>query len=142
MKNIMKRAWEIRREAAQNHGCKVSEINMSECLKMAWAETKGEKKMVRIELENIGSNKSWVAEITGKDAKYGLKREFLDGVRDYSRANSVKSRGVYTEFELEEGKIYEISERCSWKRTERYFVKIENGKKVEIKKDEVMNEVK
>lgn len=44
-KNIMKRAWEIRRKAAQNHGCKVSEINMSECLKMAWAESKGENKM-------------------------------------------------------------------------------------------------
>ena len=48
-KNIMKRAWEIRREAAKNHGCKVSEILMSDCLKMAWHEAKNPKKEVKME---------------------------------------------------------------------------------------------
>ena len=41
----MKRAHEIRRNAATKFNCKVSEIIFSECLKMAWSETKGEGKM-------------------------------------------------------------------------------------------------
>lgn len=47
-KQIMKRAWEIRRAAAQNHGCSIMEIEMSECLKMAWSESKGATKMEKI----------------------------------------------------------------------------------------------
>ena len=39
----MRRAWEIRREAAAKFNCRVTEISMSECLKMAWAEIKKEK---------------------------------------------------------------------------------------------------
>lgn len=38
--NAMKRAHEIRRNAAAKFNCKVSEISMSECLKMAWTEVK------------------------------------------------------------------------------------------------------
>ena len=34
MKNVMKRAWEIRRNVANELGVKVSEVSMSECLKM------------------------------------------------------------------------------------------------------------
>jgi hypothetical protein len=37
MKNTMKRAHEIRREAAKRWNCKVSEIIFSICLKMVWA---------------------------------------------------------------------------------------------------------
>lgn len=44
-KQIMKRAWELRKSAATEYGCKISEIEMSECLREAWAEAKGEKKM-------------------------------------------------------------------------------------------------
>lgn len=35
--NAMKRAWEIRKEAAKRWNCTVSEIVFSECLKMAYA---------------------------------------------------------------------------------------------------------
>ena len=45
MKNTMKRAHEIRKAAATKWNCKVSEIIFSECLKMAWTETEGERKM-------------------------------------------------------------------------------------------------
>ncbi len=41
----MKRAWEIRKEAAVKFECKVMGIDFSCCLKMAWAEIKGEVKM-------------------------------------------------------------------------------------------------
>jgi len=41
----MKRAWEIRKEAASRLECKVMDIHFGTCLKMAWAEIKGEVRM-------------------------------------------------------------------------------------------------
>ena len=41
LSEIMNRAWSIRRAAAADMGCKVSEVVMGECLKMAWAEAEG-----------------------------------------------------------------------------------------------------
>lgn len=41
LKAIMSRAWAIRKAAAAEIGCRVSEVIMSECLKMAWAEAEG-----------------------------------------------------------------------------------------------------
>ena len=41
----MKRAWEIRKEAAKKWNCKVSEIVFPICLKMAWAEKMENTKM-------------------------------------------------------------------------------------------------
>ncbi len=38
---IMRRAWSIRKSAAADMGCKVSEVLWGECLKMAWAEAEG-----------------------------------------------------------------------------------------------------
>lgn len=38
--NTMKRAWEIRRNVAKELNVKVSLVSMSECLKMAWAESR------------------------------------------------------------------------------------------------------
>jgi hypothetical protein len=65
-----------------------------------------ERKMVAITLEHIGgSRSSWVAEIKGSDPRYGLAREFLRGIRDYSRANSVRTRGVFETYELLEGRV-------------------------------------
>ena len=39
-KNIMKKAWDIRRAAAEKYNCKVADIFFSACLKQAWAEAK------------------------------------------------------------------------------------------------------
>lgn len=39
-KKVMTRAWQIRKAAAQECGCKVSEIIFSECLRMAWSQAK------------------------------------------------------------------------------------------------------
>lgn len=41
MGEIMTRAWAIRKAAAADMGCKVSEVLMGECLKIAWAEAEG-----------------------------------------------------------------------------------------------------
>lgn len=38
---IMKRAWDIRKTAATGMKCRISEVIMGECLKIAWAEAEG-----------------------------------------------------------------------------------------------------
>lgn len=45
--DVMKRAWEIRRIAASNIGCKVSEVSMSECMKIAWEEEREGRNLYR-----------------------------------------------------------------------------------------------
>ncbi len=84
-------------------------------------------------------NRAWVCRIDGLDEKFGLKRVFLrPASTDYSKSNSVGSRGVYLNFLLEYNKIYEVSSPDSWKSTSRYFIKVTEDGKNEIKKDEVI----
>lgn len=64
---------------------------------------------------------SWVAEITGPDEKYGLARSFLRCKMDYSQANSKGSRGIFAEYILSQGKVYEVKSQESWGRSIRYF---------------------
>ena len=81
-------------------------------------------------------NRAWVAII--KDHYKGkFLREFPKGYKDYSEANSVGSRGIYKYYYLEEGNIYEVSEPKSWKRTDRYFCRIEDGQEIRMTEDEV-----
>jgi hypothetical protein len=88
--------------------------------------------------EMMGRDKTrpWVARIIGLDAKYGFEREFQRGQKDYSRANSIGSRGVYEYFALSDG-LYEIHERLTWKHTRRYFICVEDAESVEISREEV-----
>ena len=98
--------------------------------------TKGRRKgisQMTITIENIGDSKAWVAEITGTDPKFGLKREFCNGIRNYSKANSKGTRGIETTYELTAGKIYEINEPQSWKNTNRRIVYVAaNDKRYKI----------
>jgi hypothetical protein len=88
--------------------------------------------------EMMGRDKArpWVARIVGFDKKYGFKREFQRGQRDYSKANSIGSRGVYEYFALKPG-IYEVHERLTWKRTRRYFCRVQEAEIIEINREEV-----
>lgn len=79
----------------------------------------------------------WVAQITGLCDKYGLKREFIRGQRDYTLANSVGSRGVFCYYPLDPG-VYEVNERLTWKKVRRYFIKVENTQVIEITKEEAL----
>lgn len=106
-----------------------------------------------IELEHIGdvpprfrpwlaqvirhTNTAWVAQITGLDARYGLARRFIRPLTDFSRANSVGSRGVYGYYILDDG-IYEVNRRLSWRNCRRYFVRAQDGQVAEISREEVM----
>lgn len=87
----------------------------------------------------LGRNTSrpWVARLTGLDPKYGFAREFLSGQKDYSLANSVGSRGVFVYYPLKPG-VYEVNERLTWKKTRRYFIRVEDAQIEEITKDEVL----
>jgi hypothetical protein len=74
--------------------------------------------------EQIGGNKPWVAKIIGTDPKWGLKREFCQGIKDYSGSNSVGTRGIKTVWLISEPGIYEYNLPQSWKSTDRNFVEI------------------
>lgn len=41
VRDIINRAWDIRKAAAAEIGCKVGEVVMGECLRLAWAEAEG-----------------------------------------------------------------------------------------------------
>jgi hypothetical protein len=82
----------------------------------------------------------WVAEITGKYPSGKLKRSFVRSKRDYSRANSKGSRGVYLWFILESDKLYEVHARTSWARSTDYFCAITTSGDVYTLSDEEVSE--
>lgn len=69
--------------------------------------------------------RAWVARVKGMRDKW-VDREFVQGQKDYTKANSVGSRGVELHFFLTDG-LYEISSPVSWAKTDRYFAYIEDG---------------
>lgn len=71
----------------------------------------------------LGKQKSWVAQITGLDPRWGFARTFLYGQKDYSSASGTGNRGIYLYYFLEPG-YYEINERVSWKNSRRYFAEV------------------
>lgn len=54
--------------------------------------------------------KPWVAEITGLDAKYELRRAFVRSAYDYTNAAKSSWNGIEARFILESGRYYEVSE--------------------------------
>lgn len=69
---------------------------------------------------------SWVAEITGPDEKYRLARNFLKPKLDYSHSNGVGSRGIFAEFILTSGAVYEVKSQVTWQRVERYYCYVDD----------------
>ncbi len=96
-------------------------------------------------LEAIGDNlrefgmpaRNWVARIFGSDGRGGWARVFVSGARDHSTANSIGSRGILVTYFLEEGPLYEVSAPQTWKSTERYFVRIIDGRPQRLTREEV-----
>lgn len=86
---------------------------------------------------------TWCAEITGFDTKYKYQRRFVRGKKDYSTANGNGSRGIYYEWIMDSGHIYEVKEQTSWSKTIRYFCTVsENGNVIKLSKGEVDNMLK
>ncbi|WP_077297467.1 hypothetical protein [Virgibacillus pantothenticus] len=119
MKKVMVRAWEIARQGQAKFGGKVKEY-FAQALKMAWAET---RKVVINTTHGSRKHKSWVARITGKDARFGFAREFVDPVSSCSWDGK--------EFELNNG-IYEVCDGG-----ERKYIKVVNGQIINLRKSEV-----
>jgi hypothetical protein len=85
----------------------------------------------------LDKSPAWVARLTGPDPLYGFIREFLRGQKDYSRANGTGSRGVYVYYPLRPG-IYEVHKRLNWRKTRRYFIRVEGTEITEISREEVL----
>ena len=82
-------------------------------------------------LGKSGMSNPWCARITGMDSRFGFRREFMDGQKDYSQANSVGSRGIYLYYTLPPG-VYEVFSRETWQGARRYFIRVQYGKITEI----------
>ncbi len=80
----------------------------------------------------------WVARVIPIPGSEGYRREMIAYQhKDYSRANSVGSRGVYAYYLLSPG-VYEIHQRTSWKHGEQYYLQVkEDGTKQRLGDDEV-----
>lgn len=100
---------------------KSTDTKMRHSLHLEWigANTREEDKMCGLPYDG-----PWVAKLSM--GKYNLKREFLKSMIDYSKSNSVGSRGVYLYFILSPG-FYEVKERISWKNSRRYFLCVEDS---------------
>lgn len=61
-----------------------------------------------------------------------MERDFLDGKKDYSQANSVGSRGVYLFYVLRPGIVYEVHALTSWSGSEQYFCRVEGSELVRM----------
>ena len=98
--------------------------------------------MITLELEKIGGSKPWVARITGTDPKFGLARDFVNGVADYSRSNRPGTRGVYLSFDLDDG-IYEVKGGESWRSAgSRKFIRVAGDDSTKMTMSDVLAEVR
>lgn len=88
-------------------------------------------------LPGLRGSAGWVAQIFGGCPHRGFQRAFLRGAKDYAAANSRGSRGVMLSYALEEGPIYEIKQRTSWRHVDRWFLRIWDGKRRRMTEDEV-----
>lgn len=80
----------------------------------------------------------WIARVTGLSKQFGLDREFVKGVYDYTHATKANGKGTCLYFSLPPG-LYEVYQPTSWKHERRYFVRVtEDGEVQEIGKDEVV----
>lgn len=59
------------------------------------------------------------------------KRKFVTGMRDYSLANSIGSRGIFEYFALDDG-VYEVNECMALGKSRRHFIRVQNAEIEEI----------
>ncbi|MGG3821113.1 hypothetical protein ABEU79_04885 [Geobacillus thermodenitrificans] len=129
MKQIMKRAHEL---ARMMEGDYVARLALG--LRQAWKEAKQPKKAVLEVRRQPSGGKEWVAEIVGHHPKFKFERKFITPIaRNWSSSGKTGT----TSFLLEEGKIYEVNEPFHG----RYFVKVENGKIIDVTVDDVIQKI-
>jgi hypothetical protein len=94
--------------------------------------------MMRDAIRQENAPVGWVARITGRDAKYGLAREFLRGSVSFRDVeDELGARGVFRWYELAEGSLFEVNAPLSWTSAERYFCRSERGRVVRMTREEI-----
>jgi hypothetical protein len=94
--------------------------------------------MMRDAIRQENAPVGWVARITGRDAKYGLAREFLRGSVSFRDVkDEIGARGVFRWYELAEGAIFEVNAPLSWTSADRYFCRSERGRVVRMTREEI-----
>jgi hypothetical protein len=94
--------------------------------------------MMRDAIRQENAPVGWVARITGRDAKYGLAREFLRGSVSFRDVeDELGARGVFRWYELAEGALFEVNAPLSWTSAERYFCRSERGRVVRMTREEI-----
>jgi hypothetical protein len=88
----------------------------------------------------------WAARLTGLCPKYGFRREFINGIKDWTHVKKAKRGerwpGVYIYYAVPPG-LYEINHRMSKGRQYReYILVLEGGELKTISKDEAKKEFK
>ena len=104
----MRRAHEIRKEAAAKYNCKASEISMGECLKLAWKEIKegvkvNDKGFVVFANRNwsySGDKGTWVMVKDGKlTVKYAAKgtvsSAFTAEITEFCKRYGINFKDMY-----------------------------------------------
>lgn len=79
----------------------------------------------------------WAARLNGVTIGGKFRREFLRGQKDYSRANSIGSRGVYLHYSLPPG-VYQVHEKTAWQNFRTYFLLSQAGRTQEITRQEAV----
>jgi hypothetical protein len=138
MTNAMTRAWQIRKEAAEKFNCNMMDIIFDICLKMAWAEIKGDDTMTTEEIAkwiekkvqssedyaDTGFSEYWYktnVNIWGKEK--GLNRIYINmNYGRYCNGRSKWSRGVSYCIDLDKNKAYDCSRKYN-NAGERNFLK-------------------
>lgn len=83
------------------------------------------------------TGRPWVARLLGHDPKYRYKREFVNGLVDYSTARFRRSlRHCRIYWTLPEG-VYEVNEPLDPRDRGRYFIRVANGDYDVITREEV-----
>lgn len=100
MMNIMKRAWEIAREASAKFGGKASEY-ISEALKMAWAESKDTRIQFGRYARLVDVQDGWRLSFSRWE-KYGKKRIYINEIKGADNQKEF-STGYY--IDIETGKM-------------------------------------
>jgi hypothetical protein len=81
----------------------------------------------------------WVAEVTGTDPRFGLRREFLRPRRDYRDASRTGERGVGCWWTLESGRLYQARYRVTWDQWVTRFVTVtQDGEVADVSEQEAL----
>lgn len=136
---VMKKAWEIRKATAKEMNVKVSEISISGCLKMAWAEERNTEKVETYTLKELVDN--FVEDYNSKHTSSMLVTYYQKGfdIKIQGRAKYDYAKRL-TEDDFYHPPVWKIVKNTYDKAS--YSVQVEIEKFVECDVEKTFNDVK